>query len=63
MTDHSMKAPKFYSRRFKTKCDQLLNDFYGISERQIQITADNYKQVYTFILQNYWWIDNYKSLI
>ena len=52
MSQHSVKSPAFYSRNFKSKCDQLLKDFYGITN-QLQITTENFEQVYSFILQNY----------
>ena len=50
--EYSVKFPEFYSKHFKSKCDQLLKDFYGITN-QFQITTENFEQVYTFILQNY----------
>ncbi|MCH9717744.1 MAG: hypothetical protein K0U52_11770 [Gammaproteobacteria bacterium] len=52
MRYHSIKSPEFYSERFKNKCDQLLDDFYGI-RNQLEITTDNFEKVYMFILQNY----------
>ena len=52
MREYSVKSPEFYSKHFKSKCDQLLKDFYGITN-QFQITTENFEQVYTFILQNY----------
>ncbi len=52
MQEHSVNCPEFHSKRFKGKCDQILQDFYGITD-QLQITVENFEQVYTFVSQNY----------
>ena len=39
MSEHSVKSPRFYSKHFNSKCDQLLKDFYGITN-QFQITTE-----------------------
>ena len=52
MRDYSVKTPKLYSTKFMEECDQLLLDFYGISQQSL-ITPINYEQIYSFIVQNY----------
>lgn len=59
MKEYSIKTPRFYPRRFENKCSQLLKDFYGITDHS-HITTQNYEQIYSFILQNYWEFINKK---
>ena len=51
MRFHSISTPKFYSRSFESKCDELLNHHYKM--KHSQVTVDNFERIYKFILQNY----------
>lgn len=51
MIHESCKPPDFYSAEFKHTCDDLLFELMGMT--QASITADNGREVYITLLQNF----------